>query len=296
MLAILREIVLEAGAALHEASHDDLGIEYKGRVDLVTRVDRDLQRLLLDRLARDFSGERVVAEEQARQEVAAADGPVWYVDPLDGTTNFVHGHPFHAISVARWCGDRAEVAGVYSPALDELFLAEAGGGATLERPRAGVAARRLHVRDCPALDEALLATGFPYVRGATARLNLAICAHALSRARGLRRGGSAALDLCYVAAGRLDAYWELGLAPWDVAAGTLIAREAGAVVSDFVGRGRVLDGRRICASTPGVHRDLLALIASAHAHPEMDVLSAPLPPGVPLEGPLPGEIAGEVER
>jgi myo-inositol-1(or 4)-monophosphatase len=137
------------------------------------------------------------------------------------------------------------------------------------------------------LAEALLATGFPYERARLSQLNLAICAHVLASGRGVRRSGSAALDLCYVAAGRLDGFWEFGLSPWDVAAGSLIAREAGAVVSDFRGGGDYLAGRRIAASGPGIHREILELLAAVHERPELSPLGELLTGPIPLseEGP-----------
>jgi myo-inositol-1(or 4)-monophosphatase len=287
----LRALVLEAGNLMQEASgrRGDLRVDLKGRVDLVTETDLAIQDLLTDAIASAFPGDLIIAEEGDVAGPAATDR-VWYVDPLDGTTNFVHGHPFCAVSVARWVGGSPEIGAVYAPMLDELFMAVRGGGARFERPVRGDAPISIGSSACRSLDDALLGTGFPYHRGASARVNLCICARALTRARGLRRAGSAALDLCHVGLGRLDGYWEMGLNAWDVAAATLVAREAGAKVTDFLGRESVLGARRIIAAPPPIHGELIGMISEAHAAPDLDPLGAvPVIP-VPLDGPLPTEL------
>ena len=143
---------------------------------------------------------------------------------------------------------------------------------------------------CSSLDDALVGTGFPYHRGATARLNLAVCARALSRVRGVRRAGSAALDLCHVALGRLDGYWEMGLNDWDIAAAAIIARESGAIVTDFQGAPGILGARRVAAAGPGLHGELLEMIVASHREPDLDPLG-PMPEGpLSLTGPLPTEL------
>ncbi|HEX9640483.1 MAG TPA: inositol monophosphatase family protein [Candidatus Krumholzibacteria bacterium] len=279
----LRRWLPPLGEKLLEAERGRLDVRHKGRVDLVTELDHLLQAALLSHLREEFPDDQVVAEEADTHDFDPRR-PVWFVDPLDGTTNFVHGFPFYCISIARWTGAKPDVAAVYAPALDELFLAHRGGGAVLERPHAGVPAQTLSVSARARLADSLLATGFPYERASLSRLNLTICAHALAASRGIRRAGSAALDLCYVAAGRLDGFWEFGLAPWDVAAGCLIASESGASVSDFRGGAKYLHGRRIIASTPAIHAELLTLLAKVHAKPEESPLGAPFTDPVPLEG------------
>lgn len=266
-----------AEAALEDlaaADHDraSLRVEHKGDVDLVTEVDRALQERILAGLAERFPGERVIAEEGASQP-RPGDGIVWYVDPLDGTTNFVHGFPFHAVSIAAWDGDRPLCGLVGAPALGETWMAVAGQGAWRRVPAGPW--ERLPATRGPALRDALLATGFPYARGRPARMSLALTAMALHRARGVRRAGSAAIDLCYVAAGRLDGYFEMTLSPWDVAAAALVAREAGRTVTDFAGRDDYLWGRRICVAPPALHGNLLRLLADVHAAPEHNPLGEP---------------------
>ena len=268
-LAFVRELALEAGKTMLDAREAPGGPQFnnKGPVDLVTEVDLLLEERIVSALQRRHPGHAVIAEE-GHGEADRDGAAVWFVDPLDGTTNFVHGYPFFAVSIACWVDRQPRLGVVHAPALDELYAATHGNGATLERPMAGVQPRSLQVSGRSELGQALLSTGYPYARGAAARLSLRCSGEALLRSRGLRRGGSAALDLCYVAAGRLDGYWELTLRPWDVAAGSLIAIEAGAVVSDFVGKSSYLDSGRICAATPDIHPQMLEMLASAHRQPE----------------------------
>jgi myo-inositol-1(or 4)-monophosphatase len=284
--AFLRDLALRVGAMMLAAAErtDQRLVQHKaGEWDLVTDTDRRLEEMVFGELVRRFPGDGVVAEEGARRDGAGqGEGGVWYIDPLDGTTNFVHGYPFYAVSIGRWVQGAPQLAAVYAPALDELYLAQRGQGAFLERPQRGAPPLALHASACVRLQDALLATGFPYVRGSAARVNLACCAHALAQTRGLRRGGAASLDLCHVGAGRLDGFWELTLKPWDVAAGALVALEAGARVTDFTGGGAYLYGERLCAAAPGVHGALLQMIAAAHRAPEVWPLGKPLAGSFPL--------------
>lgn len=286
----LYRLLLQAGELLLAAAgrRHELCVDHKGRVDLVTGTDFAIQEFLIAALRAAYPDDAIVAEE-GESEAGTAPA-VWYLDPVDGTTNFVHADPACAVSVARWVQGVPEVGIVYAPLLDELYCARRGEGATLERPLRKTAPVRVEASRCRSLDDALVATGFPYHRGATARLNLAICAHALTRVHGLRRGGSAALDLCHVASGQLDAYWEMGLRPWDLGAAALIAREAGARVTDFVGNDDILSGVRVAAAAPALHPELLELLALAHAHPDLEALG-PLPAHpASLTGPLPSEL------
>lgn len=287
----VRTLMLSAGELFWEFAQrrSRLHVEHKGSVDLVTRADREIQAFVVEEIRKAHPRDEIVAEESAEGgEFRPPDGPTWFVDPIDGTTNFVHGHLFSCISVARWQGLRPEIGAVYSPELDELYLAVAGGGATLETPRRGGSPRPLRVSQRDSLARALLATGFPYDRGLLTRLNLGLLARFLSCCQGVRRAGSAALDLCWVADGRLDGYWEMGLHPWDVAAGLLVVLEAGGRVGDFEEECLPLSGRRVVASTPRIFEELLRVLALGHDDPGIDFLASPLPASVPRRGPLLG--------
>ena len=205
--------------------------------------------MLLQRGHQAFPDHAVESEEETRD--AADERPRWFVDPLDGTINFVHGLPAFAVSMGLFVDGEPAVALVHAPRLGESFHAVAGGGAYLESP-AGTRTR-LRVSPTEELSEAILATGFPYRRGELEHDNLANFNELFYSVRGLRRMGSAAIDLCYTAAGRFDAYWELHLSPHDVAAGALIVREAGGVVSDFSGGEDWLTGGSIVAGGAPLH-------------------------------------------
>ncbi len=277
--SFLRELVLFAGREVTHA-RKDLNVTTKGPVDLVTEVDLRIEEILVESLRQRFPDWSVFSEEGSARDVVEGKD-CWYVDPLDGTTNFVHGHPFHAISIGGWRKGTPVAGVVYAPALDELFLATRGEGASLENPRKRRKPHPLRLRPCDELKTALLATGFPYRRDSTCRMNLRCVAEALTTAQGVRRGGSAALDLCYLAAGRLDGFWEATLKPWDVAAGALIAQEAGARVSDYRGENDFLWGGRIAAAGPALHPQLLGMLRDAHQEPER------WPLGEPHLGPVP---------
>lgn len=259
-LFALRELVLAAGwLALDSLGHVAL-VEAKGATEFVTDVDRRVEELLLAGLAHEFPADAVVAEESGLRE-GSAGGRTWYVDPLDGTTNFAHGYPFFAVSAGCAGPDGLELGAVFLPYLDELYLAHRGGGSVLERPRHGGSAP-LEARAPVELERALLATGFPYVRDeAVDRTLAAVGAFLKAPCHGIRRGGSAAADLVHVAAGKLDGYFELRLRPWDTAAGTLVAREAGAIVTDLSGGAVVVPSPTVVAAAPGLHARMLQMLA-----------------------------------
>ena len=250
-------------------SDDD--IHLKGSIDLVTRLDVEAESILVEGLGRAFPDDVVIAEESARAE-AAAGRRIWYVDPLDGTTNFVHGLPVFAVSVAGVRAGRVEVGCVFAPYLDELFWAVAGGGAWLGE-------RRLQVSGRAPLDGALLATGFPYDVRTNPHDNLAEWTSLARRCRGLRRLGAAALDLAYVAAGRFDGYWEFRLKPWDLAAGVLLVLEAGGRVTDPAGGAAWLQGDLV-ATNGLVHDELVGALESVRGEQGREVARArePRPP------------------
>lgn len=258
-LEAMREVVLAAGQVLASEQGRTGTVDYKSATELVTDLDHRVEHQLVGQLHRRFPEDAIQAEEGTDR--GGRSGRSWYLDPLDGTTNYVHGHPFYAISLGCVQGDNHLLGAVYAPYLDELYLAAKGQGVRLERPRHEFV-RTLPRREPVSLTEALLATGFPYVRDEVVLQNVEIMKRfLLAQCHGVRRAGSAAIDLCHVAAGKLDGYWEMNLRPWDVAAGTLIAREAGVVVSDFAGRVGFLTGERILAAVPGLHAEMSAVIA-----------------------------------
>jgi len=252
-------VAREAGALLRERFGRPHDVRFKGTVDLVTEADKGAEALIAERLRAAFPDHRLLGEEGARgaPDAGGASSPYgWIVDPLDGTTNFAHGLPHFAVSIALEHAGTPLVGAVYDPIRDELFAAARGKGAT----RNGEA---LRVSAADELVRSLLATGFSYdlaERASQARAWRAL----LTQVRSIRQTGSAALNLCYVAAGRLDGYWERPLQPWDVAAGALIVTEAGGQVTDLAGDPFRPYGHEVLATNGRLHPALLAVLA---AHP-----------------------------
>lgn len=248
----------EAGALVRAGYGRIHAPERKGRIDLVTEYDRRSEARLLELIARDFPDHAVLAEESGAHEAGADAAVRWIVDPLDGTTNFAHNYPFFAVSVGVEVGGEMAVGAVYDPVADEMFAASRGGGATLNDVP-------IHVSACERLEDALLVTGFPYDVREHPERHVPLFQDFLVRAQGIRRDGSAALNLCYLAMGRFDGFWEGSLAPWDLAAGTLIVAEAGGTLSDYTGGPFDIRRRQVCAAGPALHARLLEVLA---AHPE----------------------------
>jgi myo-inositol-1(or 4)-monophosphatase len=224
----------------------------KGEIDLVTEADRAAEAALIERIAAAFPGDAVCGEEGGEVVVAGARW-VWYIDPLDGTTNFVHGLPWFAVSVGAVYLGQPTVGVIHAPALGHTWHGASGQGAYLDDRPLGVTATA-------ALKDALLATGFPYDRAQTARALVAPVVRALERARGLRRMGAAALDLAGVADGTFGGYWEPRLKPWDLAAGIALIREAGGRVTDFAGGDGMLASGDVIASNGVLHKALLGIV------------------------------------
>ena len=244
-------IAREAGALLMQYFHQGLKIEYKGDADLVTAADRASETLIRERIRAQFPSHDVLGEEQGLKDSGSEYR--WYVDPLDGTTNFAHGYPVFCVSMAlehRADGDGERIAGVvYDPTRDEMFTAEMGKGAQVD-------GKPIHVSKAAQLKECLLATGFPSHKRHK-NPNIHFYHQITLRTHGVRRAGSAALDLCNVACGRFDGFWEFNLNPWDTAAGVLIVEEAGGRVSRYDGSAFELNSRETLASNGLVHDALL---------------------------------------
>jgi myo-inositol-1(or 4)-monophosphatase len=241
-------IAREAGTLLMGYFAKHVTIEYKGDVDLVTEADRASEKLIVQRLQARWPEHGIVGEEGTRSATEAEYR--WYVDPLDGTTNFAHGYPVFCVSIALVRHDgQLEVGVLYDPTRDEMFSAERGQSATLN-------GKRLQVSKTKALAESLLGTGFPsHKRHKNPNIHFY---HQLTlRSHGVRRAGSAALDLANVASGRYDGFWEFNLNPWDTAAGVLIVQESGGMVTRFDGTPFRLDSREVLASNALIHQELL---------------------------------------
>jgi myo-inositol-1(or 4)-monophosphatase len=243
------EIAREAGKILREEFDRPAQISYKGDVDLVTQADKRSERAIVSRLGEYFPEHSVAAEEGSGHEGESEFR--WHVDPLDGTTNFAHGYPCFSVSIALAQRGALLAGVVYNPFYDELFAAARGSGATLN-------GKRIFVSAVNSLSTSLLCTGFP-VHKRLANPNIHYYWDFTLRSHGVRRDGSAALDLACVAAGRFDGFWEFGLKPWDTAAGVLLVEEAGGKVSDFAGEPYRLGGPMILATNALVHEEMRSI-------------------------------------
>jgi myo-inositol-1(or 4)-monophosphatase len=243
----MAEIARDAGRLLMEFFHRRVKIEYKGDADLVTEADRTSEKLILERIRRQWPSHEVIGEEGARVETGGDYR--WYVDPLDGTTNFAHGFPVFCVSLGLAYQGTRKAAVVYDPTRDELFAAERGKGAVLN-------GAKIEVSKTSKLKQSLVATGFPSHKRHK-NPNIYFYHQLTLRSHGVRRAGSAALDLTSVAAGRLDGFWEFNLNAWDTAAGILIVEEAGGRVSGFRGEQSAITDRDVVASNGLIHAELL---------------------------------------
>ena len=246
------EAVVRAGDVMMSRFGSVLRVDKKGTIDLVTEVDVAIERAFREMIAERFPDHEVLGEELGGQSDVPA-GPCWVFDPIDGTTNFAHGLPIFCSSIALEIAGVGEVAAVYDPTRKELFSAERGGGAFLN----GMPLRVSAARD---LVDAMLVTGFPYDVHERVDEIVGLFAAFVGRARAVRRLGSAAIDLCYVAAGRLDGFWESDLKPWDVAGGALIVAEAGGRVTDLVGESFTSRAASVLATNSLLHEPMLQVI------------------------------------
>jgi myo-inositol-1(or 4)-monophosphatase len=244
-LTDLISLARQAGDVLRASFGQHLHVDHKGVIDLVSEADHRSEQFLLGYIRKLYPGDRIVAEESG--ELPGTGDHAWYIDPLDGTINYVHGLPIYSVSIAYAMAGKLLLGVVYDPMRDECFSAEFGQGAWLN-------GQPIHASPTLDLDHALLVTGFPYDIRTNPDNNLDHYAHFALLSQGVRRLGSAALDLCYVACGRFDGFWELRLNPWDVAAGGLIAREAGAKVTNLTGGDDFISPpQSILAANPHIH-------------------------------------------
>jgi myo-inositol-1(or 4)-monophosphatase len=253
-LADLERLARQAGGILRLGYEQKHQVSYKGVIDIVTEVDRQSEEFVLREIQERFPGDQIVSEESG---FLPGDGfGQWYVDPLDGTINYAHGIPIFSVSIAYARSGVVSLAAVYDPMRDELFSAELNKGAWMN-------GKTIHVSAAEELVKCLLVTGFPYDAWTTPNNNLDHFSHFSVLTQGVRRLGSAALDLSYVAAGRFDGYWELSLNPWDMAAGCLIAAEAGARITDTHGRPYSLDPPcDLIVASSRLHSKILAEMGS----------------------------------
>ncbi len=279
MLNIAVKAARSAGAIINRAALDVdlLKVNTKSPRDFVTEVDVAAEAVIIDTLLEAYPGHGILAEESGRARGARDSEYVWIIDPLDGTTNFIHGLPTYAVSIALSVRGQVQQAVVYDPARNDLFFASKGRGAYLND-------RRLRVSKRVRMADALIGTGFPFRTGDDFKRYMSMLEVMMQRCAGLRRPGAAALDLCYVAAGWYDGFFETGLQPWDMAAGSLMVTEAGGLVGNFTGDADYLFQREVLAGNPKIFGQLVQLLqahsqvaANAEAEAEADRRDAPTP-------------------
>ncbi len=250
-LEVATHAAKEAGEFLHRNLGKQTSVSYKGEIDLVTEMDKKAQELIIKKLSSFFPSHDFMAEEDF-SKIKGSDYR-WIIDPLDGTTNYAHGLPIYCISIALEEKKEIVLGIVFFPPSSEIFSASKKRGAFLN-------GKKLCVSNTKRLERSLIATGFPYDVRTSPQNNINHFNHFVTKAQAIRRCGSAALDLCYVACGRFDGFWELKLNPWDVAAGALIVEEAGGKVTDFKGNDFDLYGQEILASNGNIHKEMVQVL------------------------------------
>jgi myo-inositol-1(or 4)-monophosphatase len=246
------EAAAVAGQILLDYARHGFQIEYKHAIDLVTDADRKSEQVIIDTIRRAYRHHDILAEERGMESVSASPYK-WIIDPLDGTTNFAHGFPMYCVSIGLEYRGQIVLGVILDPTRHELFVAVSGQGATLN-------GKPISVSRSSELNAALLVTGFAYDLRESTHNNLDYFTRFCLVARGVRRTGSAAIDLCYVAAGRFDGFWEMKLHPWDMAAGSLMVTEAGGRMSDFKGGSFSVYGEEMVASNHLIHNEMLAVL------------------------------------
>lgn len=252
--ALAVQTAQEAGTFLREHLHRDRHIEFKGEINLVTEADRMSEEMIASRIRAVFPDHGLVMEESP--EVDTGSPFRWIIDPLDGTTNYAHRFPVFCVSIALEYAGEILLGVIYNPMMNEMFVARKGQGAMLN-------GERIRVSDTAAITRSLLATGFPYDIRESRENNIDYFITMAKRAQAIRRAGSAALDLAYVAAGRFDGFWELKLMPWDTAAGCLMVLEAGGRVTDLQGEPFTLDVPHMLASNGRIHEEMIGILQEA---------------------------------
>ena len=250
LLATAVEAVMKAGEIQMRFIESGFEVSHKGTIDLVTEADVAVETMFRKLIAERFPDHTILAEEFGEDAATRGASYCWVFDPIDGTNNYAHGLPIFCSSLALEIDGRGEIGAIYDPTRKELFLAERGGGAFLN-------GRPIHVSRAPTLVESMLVTGFPYDIHSRIPEIVGLFGDFVGKARAVRRLGSAALDLCYVAAGRMDGFWEQDLKPWDIAAGTIIVEEAGGKVTDFAGEPHSSRRPPLLATNGHIHEEML---------------------------------------
>ncbi len=256
MLNVAIKAARAAGAIINRAALDveSVRISQKQINDFVTEVDHASERVIIETLLTAYPGHGIVAEESGSEHGAKDSEYVWIIDPLDGTTNFIHGFPVYCVSIALAVRGKVEQAVIYDPSRNDLFTATKGRGAFLNE-------RRIRVSKRTQLKESLLSTGFPFRPGDNFKTYLNMMGDVMQRTAGLRRPGAAALDLAYVAAGYTEGFFETGLSIWDVAAGSLLVTEAGGLIGNFTGEADFMEQRECLAGTPRIYGQLVQILS-----------------------------------
>ncbi|QIL43420.1 inositol monophosphatase [Acidovorax sp. HDW3] len=256
MLNVAIKAARAAGAIINRAALDveAVRISQKQVNDFVTEVDHAAEQVIIDTLLTAYPGHAILAEESGSERGAKHSDYCWIIDPLDGTTNFIHGFPVYCVSIALAYQDKIEHAVIYDPTRNDLFTATRGRGAFMNERRIRVS-KRTQLKDC------LISTGFPFRPGDHFKNYMAIMADIMPRTAGLRRPGSAALDLAYVAAGFSDGFFETGLSIWDVAAGSLLVTEAGGLIGNYTGEADFLEQKECLAAAPRIYGQLVPLLS-----------------------------------
>ncbi len=256
MINVAIKAAREAGKIINRAALDveSVRVSQKQVNDFVTEVDQASEQIIIETLLTAYPGHGILAEESGQEHGAKDSEFVWIIDPLDGTTNFIHGFPVYCVSIALAVKGKVEQAVIFDPTRNDLFTATKGRGAYMNDRRLRVS-KRIRIQDC------LIATGFPFRPGDDYKSYMSMMSDVMQRCAGLRRPGSAALDLAYVAAGFTDGLFESGLSPWDVAAGSLLVTEAGGLVGNFTGEADFLHQKECLAASPKIYAQMVSLLS-----------------------------------